>query len=114
MSKKLKLWLPIIAVASLAAFVGSCPADKPLPEKKMKQESSTAKQMKQYAIYEKPTDHPHHYVVREWLIGPGTMTPGKLMGLSDTLDGARKLVPPGMDLLPRFANDDPVIVEVWI
>jgi hypothetical protein len=114
MRKKLKLWLPIIAVAALGIAVGSCPADKPAPEKKMKEAQQNPKQLVQYVIYNKPKDHPHHYVVREWLIGPGTATPGKLVGLADNLKNARQLVPPGMDLLPRFANDDPVIEEVWM
>ncbi len=72
------------------------------------------KTLKQYAIYDHPKDHPHFFVVREWIIGPGTCTPGPMIALCDTLEQARRKVPEGYSCLPRFTEDDPVIVEVWI
>ena len=68
----------------------------------------------QYAIYNKPKDHPTKFVVRQWIIGPGTVNAGPMICLADTLEEARKSVPEGLVLLPRFDDDDPVIEEVWI
>lgn len=70
--------------------------------------------MNQYVIYEKPKDHPTKFVVRQWIIGPGTAKAGPMISTSDTLEEAQATLPEGLTNIPRFANDDPVIVEVWM
>lgn len=69
--------------------------------------------LRQYTIYDHPRDHPESFVVREWLIGAGTVTPGQAWGTA-TLASARDLVPPGLVCLGREPQDDPVIIETWI
>ena len=71
-------------------------------------------ELKQYVIYDHPKDHPHFFVVREWIIGRGELRHGRMMGVAETLDKARAIVPEGLACIPRYPEDDPVIVEVWM
>ena len=63
-----------------------------------------------YVIYDHPSDYPNSFAVRrfEWA------TPMELIGIADTLDQARALLPSGLYNLGRTHKDDPKIVEVWI
>lgn len=70
--------------------------------------------MKQYAIYKNPRDYPDDFVVRVWIIGPGTVQAGPMICAVPTLEEARASLPEGLDQIPRFESDDPVIVEVWM
>jgi hypothetical protein len=66
-----------------------------------------------WTVYDHPRDYPQHYVARRTEIGvPSVVT--KDMFVADTLDEVRALLPPGLHRLPRYENDDPVIVEVWL
>ena len=67
-----------------------------------------------YAIYYNPSDVPGKYVVRRWWIDVGSLTPDPDRHVVDTLEEARKLIPDGFTCVPRYMNDDPVIVEVWV
>lgn len=72
----------------------------------------------QFVIYHNPSDHPGKYVVRQWLVirGDPEPHPVPLFTTHDTLENAREATPileMGLVRLPRFDNDDPVIVEVW-
>lgn len=73
-----------------------------------------AETISQYAIYDHPRDFPDHFVVREWLIKDGQVTPAEECWLTQTLEDARALIPRGMYNFGRYPQDDPVIVEVWI
>jgi hypothetical protein len=76
---------------------------------------STARQvLHQWVVYENPRDYPGKFVVRRWLIGPGTITPVAAVEVTDTLDEARAAVPDGLFCTPRMPDDDPCIVEVWL
>ncbi|HXJ60733.1 MAG TPA: hypothetical protein VNU68_29160 [Verrucomicrobiae bacterium] len=66
-----------------------------------------------WTIYERPKDYPRHFVVRRWTIGAGQERAHECQ-LADTLEEARKLVPPLLIRLDRQPNDDPVIVENWL
>jgi hypothetical protein len=68
--------------------------------------------MSQYAIYDHPTDFPDSFVVREWKVSGAGVEAGSAQ-TADSLEQARALVPPGLQLLPDFEDDDPKIVEVW-
>lgn len=70
--------------------------------------------MKQYVIYKKPKDYPTKFVVRVWIIGPGTAQAGPMICAADTIEEARVSLPDGVDQMPVFDNDDPVIAEVWM
>jgi len=73
-----------------------------------------AKGLAFWVIYNKPSDYPNHFVVRRQRALPGEIVPEKLAQIAETLEEARKLIPPGLYCLGRFPDDDPVIVESWI
>lgn len=66
----------------------------------------------QFVIYRSPADYPGKYVVRMWrtLVDAG---PTPFIGITNTLDAAREIVPFGLFRMQRFVEDDPCIVEVW-
>jgi hypothetical protein len=66
-----------------------------------------------YVIYDKPSDHPDHFVVRKWSIRDGDLKPLDIVGVTLSLEAARDLIPVDRIDMPVFENDDPVIVEVW-
>ena len=67
-----------------------------------------------WAVTRNPSDFPGKFVARKWLIGSGTMAVTADHHVADTLDDVRELLPPGLCMIPRNPNDDPVIVESWI
>jgi deferrochelatase/peroxidase EfeB len=72
------------------------------------------KALKQYAIYERPDDHPESYVLREWLILPGQTLPGDSHKVA-TLEAARALLPAGVSKVSEGPEPDaPKLVEVWM
>ncbi len=66
-----------------------------------------------WTIYERPLDFPNCYVVRRWTVEEGKTVAHECL-LADSLEKARKLVPPHSTRMDRFPEDDPVIVETWI
>lgn len=68
--------------------------------------------IKHYAIYERPRDYPNGYVVREWYIDAGTITPGEAR-TAPSLEAARALLPSGVEKVPN-PESDPAILEVWM
>ena len=64
-----------------------------------------------YTITKYPDDFPQHFVVRRHT---EKNSPTREFMLARNLQEARALVPPDLILIPRQANDDPVIVESWI
>ena len=69
--------------------------------------------MQQYVIYDKPRDFPTKFVVRVWIIGPGTVQAGPMICAADTIEEARASLPDGLEHLPVF-DPDPAIAEVWM
>lgn len=69
----------------------------------------------QWVIYWSPKDYPEQYVARRWEIVRGVPQPVPTndMFVDDSIVELRKLLPPGFRL-PRFGDDDPCIVEVWL
>lgn len=73
-----------------------------------------------YTIYSKETkDHPGKMPVRRWevtgdLESKIVMTPCELVGLADSLEKARQLLPPNCRCLGRHQGEDPCIVESWM
>lgn len=67
-----------------------------------------------YCITYDPSDHPGMYAVRKHLAFINGTRPAELIGLSSTLEEARKMVPEGLIRIARDDDDDKVIVESWI
>lgn len=69
-----------------------------------------------FTIYEKPIDFPDKFVVRKWVVVPGHPHPinDPDCALAWSIEEARALVPDGLNRIPRYPDDDPKIVEVWM
>ncbi len=70
--------------------------------------------LSQWVIYDHPRDYPEKFVMRRWKIGAENVLATDEMATADTLDEIRRAVPPGRYRLPRYRDDDPCIVEVWL
>ena len=68
--------------------------------------------LEQYVIYDHPRDYPGHFVVRRWLIEPGTCKPSEAM-IYGTLEEARRSIPRDLVRIARSPEDDSCIVETW-
>ena len=79
------------------------------------------KPMSLYVIYQNVKDYPGKFPVKRLNLTSATAEPdqvrareSQLVGVVDSLEEARKLVPAGLHNLGRRDQDDPVIVETWI
>ena len=79
------------------------------------------KPMSLYVIYHNVKDYPGKFLVKRWNLTSATAEAdqvraceSQLVGVVDSLEEARKLIPPGLRNLGRREQDDPVIVEAWI
>ena len=74
-----------------------------------------------YVIYQNVKDHPGKFPVKRWNLTSATAEAdqarareSQLVGVVDSLEEARKLIPAGLHNLGRRDHDDPLIVESWI
>jgi len=70
-----------------------------------------------WVVFDHPRDFPRHVVVREQRIVRGMREPvSAAVGcLYDTVDAAMKdWARRGLYWMPRYADDDPIIVGVWV
>lgn len=68
-----------------------------------------------YVVYANPLDYPGRYVVRRQGVSRGRVDiDPEPLGVVDTLDQARDLLPPGLTWLDRQPGDEPQIVECWL
>jgi hypothetical protein len=67
-----------------------------------------------HTIYKHPKDYPTKFVVRKFIAKAGKIIPDNNAQTADTLEEIRKLVPLGLQRVPRNKTDDPVIVETWV
>jgi hypothetical protein len=67
-----------------------------------------------WTIYDHPKDQPDQFVARLWLVGDGKLTPTNEMFVADTIEELHRLLPSGLNMIPRSPDDDPVIVETWL
>jgi hypothetical protein len=67
-----------------------------------------------WVITKHPSDFPRHYAMRRQYVDRGRIINHPFAGLYGTLEEARFDVPEGLYRLPRYPNDDPVIVECWL
>lgn len=75
---------------------------------------ATSQVMQNWVIYFNPSDFPNKYVVRLWYATRYGLEKDNSVKLADTITEARSFVPENLYCLPRFENDDPAIVEVWL
>lgn len=68
-----------------------------------------------FVIYEKPSDFPHHFVVRRYFVTDmGEVKANENAMLYTTLEAARKDIPHNLVRVPAHLDDDRVIVETWL
>lgn len=74
-----------------------------------------SEQLEMWTVYKHPKDHPDKYVARKFVIEPLQVIATNDMFVADSLEEIRLLLPDqGLHCLPRYENDDPNIVEVWL
>jgi len=68
-----------------------------------------------YTIYANPRDFPGYYVVRAHdVLRTGGTQARRDFRLADSLEAARRHIPPGLYNIGREPGDDHTIVETWI
>lgn len=72
------------------------------------------KPMESWTIYNRPSDFPNHYAVRRSIIMRGVVIPDGHVFLFQTLEEARRAVPPNLVRVAAHAQDDPVIIETYL
>jgi hypothetical protein len=66
-----------------------------------------------YVIYRFPADYPDKWVLRPWAVAAKGPLPYQER-VFDSLEGARKSLPPSLVRLDRHPQDEPQIYEVWL
>lgn len=67
-----------------------------------------------WVVTKHPSDFPDKFVARPNYVGPkGHYSVGAAL-TADTLEDLRAKLPQGLHRMARWADDDPVIVEVWL
>lgn len=68
-----------------------------------------------WVLYDHPQDAPDHFVARLWEAYSPQPTATNNVFLSRSLEDLRTwLAEQGLTCLPRYPEDDPVIIEVWL
>lgn len=68
-----------------------------------------------WVVTHNPKDFPGMYVARETLLGPhGEHRVSEAALVASTLSQLRDKLPEGLHRMARWAEDDPVIIEVWL
>lgn len=67
-----------------------------------------------WAIFERPLDYPHGYVLRPQFVNRQGMSLSNYMWVAPTLKEIRSALPPGLVLFPRQDADPPFLVEAWV
>jgi hypothetical protein len=79
-----------------------------------KSSCSSNYELEMFVIYENAQDYPAKFVVRRFVIENDMAIPTNLHWIGETLEEARKSLPPHCARLERDTNDEPQIVESWI
>jgi hypothetical protein len=74
-----------------------------------------------WTIYKRPRDFPESFVVRRSVLFCGNhpqagevVADEQPTAVASTLEDVRARLPAGLHCLPRYAEDDPCILEVWL
>lgn len=71
--------------------------------------------LRQWTVYEDPSDYPGKFVVRAFTIRPNVVeADAEPLVVCDTIEEARAAIPLEAVALGRDPCDDPAIREVWI
>jgi hypothetical protein len=65
-----------------------------------------------YVVYDHPRDYPDEFVVRRWRMDRPER--GEPFARGASIEDVRAALPSGLYNLGRYANDDPVVAEVWV
>ena len=74
---------------------------------------SLRERLPMWVVTGSPSDYPGQWVARLYLTLPEA-GPTNCAIIGDSLDAVRAALPLGLTRLPRYQDDDPVIVEVWL
>jgi hypothetical protein len=72
------------------------------------------KALEMWTIYDHPKDMPDHFVARCFLIDHGVQATQAVVTFDNLRAVRNHFRDLGMTCLPRFPDDDPVIVETWL
>ena len=67
-----------------------------------------------WVLYERPDDAPDSWVLRRWVIEFGQESPREAFAAPDPEPFRQWMIDEGRTCFPRFQEDDPCIVEVWM
>lgn len=68
-----------------------------------------------WIVYDHPSDIPDYYVARRHTVRRGAASANVDYILCTELEPVREaLYAKGLGCIPRFANDDPCIIETWL
>lgn len=70
--------------------------------------------MDMWVVFDHPVDYPDVYVARLMIVAPNMVVPTNLVYTADSLGELREMIPQGYHCMPRFPNDDPSVIEVWL
>jgi hypothetical protein len=74
----------------------------------------TEQHLEIWTVYDHPSDYQDKFVARKSLVTAQGSIMTHEMFVADSLVEIRMLLPPGLARIPRYENDDPVIVECWL
>ena len=69
--------------------------------------------MELFTVYHGLEDYPGKYVVRRTRVRSGQVDT-ELLIVTNALSEARQVIPPGLYRTPRWPEDEPQILEVWL
>lgn len=72
-------------------------------------------QLSMWTVYDHPSDFPNDYVARRWLVHTlGPEPTGDVLRSSSLQTLRVALGMRGLHVIPRSAEDDPIVVETWL
>lgn len=77
----------------------------------------TERSLRMWTLYERPSDHPHHWVLRGATVVPGGFVQDATAYLFHRREKAEAWMAqeyPGLSFIGRSPDDDPVIVGVFL
>lgn len=68
-----------------------------------------------WTVYDNPIDFPGKFVVRRFRVTEdGAQAENRPWSVKDTLEEARRAIPPGLVCMSRSLLDDAKVVETWL
>lgn len=67
-----------------------------------------------WAVFERPSDHPEHFVVRPQIVSQRGVQIWHQAWPCDSLSEARHIIPRGLSRMPRHTDDAPHLIETWM